>query len=49
VWTHTTPESVGRDVETARKLAAQADPHDSQLAQRYVTALSRLERWLRDM
>ena len=48
VWLRATPDSIGRDVQTARQLAAAASPEDTELAQRYVIALGLLERWLRD-
>jgi len=48
LWLHATPDSVGRDLQIARELAATAPPRDIELAQRYVIAIGRLERWLRD-
>jgi len=48
LWVRATPESIGRDVQIARELAATAPPSDAALAQRYVVAIGRLERWLRD-
>jgi hypothetical protein len=49
IWIHATPDQIGSDLETARRLAAEAEPRDVELAQRYVAELSRLERWLRDV
>ena len=48
LWLRATPDSIGRDVQTARELAATAPPRERDLAQRYLIAIGRLERWLRD-
>jgi hypothetical protein len=48
LWLRATPDSIGRDVQLARELAASAAPRDVELAQRYAVAIGRLERWLRD-
>jgi hypothetical protein len=48
LWLRATPDSIGRDLQIAHELAATAPPGDAVLAQRYVVAIGRLERWLRD-
>jgi hypothetical protein len=48
IWLRASPDSIGRDLELARELAASVPPSETELAQRYVIAIGRLERWLRD-
>jgi hypothetical protein len=48
LWMRATPDTIGRDVQLARELAAGVPAPESELAQRYVIAIARLERWLRD-
>jgi hypothetical protein len=48
LWLRATADSIGRDVQLARELAASAPARETELAQRYVIAIARLERWLRD-
>jgi hypothetical protein len=48
LWLRATAESIGRDVQLAKELAASAPAPESELAHRYVIAIARLERWLRD-
>ena len=48
IWLHATPDTIGRDLESARRLAGGTQGEDAEVAQRYVTALSRLEHWLHD-
>jgi hypothetical protein len=48
LWLRATPDSIGRDVQIARDLAASAPARDAALAERYVAAIGRLEHWLRD-
>jgi hypothetical protein len=48
IWLRATPDSIGGDLELARELAASVPPPEIELAQRYVIAIGRLERWLRD-
>ena len=48
LWLRATPDSIGRDLQLARELAATVSLPETELAQRYLIALGRLERWLRD-
>ena len=48
IWLQATPDTIGGDLESARGLAGSIQGEDAEIAQRYVTALIRLEHWLRD-
>ena len=48
IWLQATPDSIGGDVELARRVAGAIEGEDAEVAQRYLTALIRLEHWLRD-
>lgn len=47
IWTLATPDSIGRDLERARKLAALAPPQARLKAETLIHELERLERWIR--
>ena len=48
IWLQATPDTIGGAVELARRVAGAIEGEDAEVAQRYVTALIRLEHWLRD-
>ena len=48
IWRQATPDTIGGDLEAARRLAETIESEDAEVARRYVTALIRLEHWLRD-
>lgn len=48
IWTLATAETIGRDLERARELAAQVPPPARLKAESMVHDLERLERWIRD-
>ncbi len=48
IWLQATPDTIGGDLELARRVAGAVRGEDAEVAQRYVTALIRLEHWLRD-
>ena len=48
LWVAATAETIVRDIEHARKLAANASRSRRSEADAFVGALQRLERWLRD-
>lgn len=48
IWLHASAETIGRDIQEGRRLLGRASSGERDLAARYVSALERLERWLRD-
>ena len=48
IWLQATPDTIRGDLKSARRVAGAIRGEDAEVAQRYVTALVRLEHWLRD-
>jgi len=49
IWVAATPDSIGGDLERARGLVeALPEGDEREAARRFLEALERLERWLRD-